>query len=163
MTRCRTGLPPPILGYGELTEWAAQGRRRRHPRKQSRTISNKAFARYIEETKQLLKDGNWADSHPGHYVALYFLLHEAVYGVSPIDLTSKDRKKAFFLASRLLKLEFADDKLEMVGHMKWAWSREEQREKWRRSNGRAGSRITWYRMFNGSLLTEYRIDKARHR
>jgi hypothetical protein len=122
-----------------------------------------------EEMIAMVKSRDWKNATGNHFVELYAWCHEKVYGVEPGEIrgTSKGattaRKAAIMMASRMLKAEF-ETPVNMANYLHWAFKREVEREKWRVENGREGGRITWRLVFAaGSLLTDYRIAKARQR
>jgi hypothetical protein len=122
-----------------------------------------------EEMLAMVKARDWKGATGNHFVELYAWCHEKVYGVEPGEIrgTSKAattaRKAAISMASRMLNSEF-EGAVGMANYLHWAFKREVEREKWRVENGREGGRITWRLVFAaGSLLTDYRIARARQR
>lgn len=98
-----------------------------------------------------------------HLIALYARAHESVYGVPPLELEEGDKYAgATNAANRMLKKEFDDDVLKMAEFVRWVWSEERKKEKWRRSNGRETRRIGWRLQFVArNLVTDYRVHLAR--
>lgn len=134
--------------------------------KKPRTITTTKAKRDKDarECKERREQGDWAGARPGHFVALYGACHEKIYGFIPSELESgKEYALAILAASRMLRSEFEGKSEIMVEFMRWAWKREEGREKWRRDNGKSGQRLGWRLQFNGSLLSDYRVDLARRK
>lgn len=118
--------------------------------------------RVHEEMQQMCTSGDWSSANSLHLVALYAWLHEGVYGVLPQELESSSAYVyAASEAKRMLARDFAGDFAQAVLFLQWTWKREEGREQWRRGNGRSGGRIGWKLQFGGSLVTDWKIDKAR--
>lgn len=110
----------------------------------------------------MAESGDWSAAHGGHLVALYEWLHAEVYGVATSELAvRRQRAVAASVAGAMVKREFAGDYGEAVRFMKWAWEREQEREEWRRANGRSGQRVGWRLQFGGALVTDWRLDEAR--
>lgn len=124
--------------------------------------SRGSIERAREEAVAMAADADWSSARGTHLVALYEKLHEAVYGVLPAELDGKNWALASAAAGRLVEKDFGGDPSKAVAFMRWAWRREQGRERWRRENGRDGSRIGWRLQFGGSMLTEYRISVARN-
>lgn len=125
------------------------------------TISDSQWGRMRDAVDAYMQLGDWANATPRDFVVLYAILHERVYGVAASELTPAERLHAAGAAARMLAREFAGDPNEMAEFMRWAWQREAVREKWRRDNNRDGGRIGWRLMFNGSLLTDWRLERTR--
>jgi hypothetical protein len=142
----------------QLAAWAHKPPKR----ERSKTISDSAFEKATLQMHSMAKSTDWSAATPRHILALYAWLHEKVYGVAPGELTSRERLIATGAASRMLDRDFDGDQGAMVAYVLWTWKRERATEKWRRENGRVeGRRIGWRLQFNGSLLTDYRIELAR--
>jgi hypothetical protein len=122
----------------------------------SKTIGDAAFGRAISQTREMMSTGVWGPAYPRHFVALYVVLHEMVYGVTPAELGPRPRVLAAGFAARMLEKEFDDDPGKMAAYVKWVWTREKDREEWRRKNGRDSGRIGWRLMFGPALLTDWR-------
>jgi hypothetical protein len=135
----------------------------RAKKKETKQISNAAWANAVREVHRML-DGEvpWNEASSLEFVALYAILHLKIYGVEAIELGPTERLHATGAAGRLKKKEFDDRGDDFVKYMKWAWIREEGRERWRRDHNRDGGRLGWKLMFNGSLLTDYRVSIKRH-
>lgn len=134
---------------------------RRKPRvMKTKSISDGPWEKARRQAAEMIRSGHWEDAIPRHFVAAYAILHEMVYGVAPAELTPVSRLRAARTASLCLQREFGDDAAEMADFLRWTWTREREREKWRRANGREGGRIGVYLQF-GALVTDYRLAIAR--
>lgn len=125
------------------------------------TISDKEWEIAKKEAWRRMQSANWEGAQPRVFAALYALLHERVYSVAPSELTPQIRAYATGAAKRMLAREFDDKPEEMAVFMRWAWMREQKREAWRRENNRDGGRISWTLQFNGSLITDWRLEQSR--
>jgi len=141
-----------------LDVWAT-----RKPRAKSKGVGDKPMRKAADEAEHFMRTGEWDAARPIHFVALYAHLHESVYGAAPVELGPTERLHACGAAKRMLEKHFDHQSAEMAAFMRWAWTREKGREQWRRDNDRSGGRIGWSLMFNGALLTDFRIDLARTR
>lgn len=137
------------------------GNRLEEKRPRAKTISDSAFARATREAVLMMESGDWSAAVPRHFVALYALLHEKVYGVRADELTPSARLVAAGLARGMCDRLFGGDPGEMAGYMRWVWAREKDREAWRRANQKDGGRIGARLVFGGALVTEYRLHLAR--
>jgi len=118
--------------------------------------------KYFAEADVLRQASKWDDARPGHFVALYGMLHARTYGAPPAELErGRDYAQAILAAATLLKREFESDPARMFEFLRWTWAREEGREKWRRQNANGGSRIGWRLQFGAALITDYRVERAR--
>ena len=140
-------------------EWGSS----RGEKRDRKTITDGRFDKAVREAEAMMRGGDWADAKPLHFVALYVVLHEGVYGVSPGELGPQQRLQACGFAHRLLKHEFDEEPAAMAAFVRWTWQREKEREQWRRANARSGGRIGWRLQFSGTLLTDYRIDCERRK
>jgi hypothetical protein len=134
---------------------------RPQPKRSRRTIGQAAWNRMLDETARMMRTADWSEALPGHFVALYAMLFEKVYGVGVADLGPSERFFAMTAATRMLSKHFDDNTTVMADFMRWVWIREETREKFRRENHRGGGSIGWRLMFLGALVTEYQIDNVR--
>lgn len=125
-----------------------------------RRLENAAMDRAMEDVVRFTAEQDWSQAKGRHWVALFAKFHREVYGVEPADLTPKARMDAAVMAAALVRRHFKEPD-EMAEFVWWCWQRERGREKWRRENGRAGGSITWRLQFNGALVTDFRIDRAR--
>jgi hypothetical protein len=131
-------------------------------RKRSFSTGPTVRERVTAEMDAMAESGDWSDGNGAHLVALYCWCHRAVYGLEPEDLDSKGWARAAALAARMILTQFGGDCTAAALFVRWAWSREHEREEYRRKNGRSGSRLTWWFQFaGGALVTEYRLDIAR--
>lgn len=130
-------------------------------KKKLKATSATVFERTRHEVERMMKSGEWNEALPRHFVALYAIRHEQVYGIAPGELTPAMRTKAAGMATRMLTQQFNSDPIEMADYFWWVWAREASNEKWRRANGRSGGRIGVGYMFTNKLVTDWRLDKAR--
>lgn len=131
-------------------------------RKKPKRRSGPQSERWQDETRMLMKNGEWGGAGPQHLVALYIILHEWCYDVAPADMKGQVLLGARSSVNKLLTKEFGGDIFACVDYIKWAWSREKGREDWRREKGVPGRRLLWRHLFMyGQVLTDYRIDAAR--
>jgi hypothetical protein len=140
-----------------LEAWVGSKDRREKPK----TIADAQWRKAREWAEGAMRDGDWSEALPRHFVAAYELLHERTYGVAPAELTPAVRLQAAGLAAAMLRKEFDDDPEEMAEFLRWTWNQEAKTEKWRRANNRDGRRIGFRLQFTGALLTDYRISKKR--
>jgi hypothetical protein len=131
------------------------------PRKKRKySLTKENVARWRVEVKQMLgkEHCKW---EPYHLVALYLELHLWCYGVEDV-LDSKDRIRAVSFARSMVEREHNGDMESAINFIRWAWSSEKGKEKWRRDNGISNGRLHWYKLFKQpSLHVEYRISLER--
>lgn len=123
--------------------------------------SKGAIERAREQMHAMAESADWEQAGGAHLVALYEWLHEQVYGVATAELDARTWALAAQAAARMADQQFEGDYGRAVVFMRWVWKREIEREKWRRENGKSGSRIGWKLAFHGSLVTDYKVDRAR--
>lgn len=113
------------------------------------------------EAQAFITLGDWTNAHAHHFVGLFAVLFEHVYGVA-LDIKGNDWRGACSSARGMLKREFDNDRGRMLSYVRWVWSREAERESWRRENGKTGNVIGWRLMFSSTkLLTEFKVHLAR--
>ena len=132
-------------------------------KKKSSGIGDRAFLKCLDEVAGMLADGQWSKAKGRHFVALYADLHTRIYGVEPIDLGPKERMFASRMADMLLEKQFEGDPDRMAKFIAWTWSREKEREAWRRRtpSSTSGYRIDWRLQFGPRLLVDFRISESR--
>lgn len=150
----------------DVEEFAASAPKPRKGKKRidATSILERACEQLDEMKQAYRKNPNaFDDIEPRHLVALYFQLHEHVYGVAPAELRDGQQYLgAVSAAKKLLKQEFDEDPLSMVEFLRWCWQRERRAEKWRRKNDRETRRIGWRLQFVArNLVTDYRVALAR--
>jgi len=128
------------------------------------TIGQSVWQKACANAIRFMAEGDWKEAWPRDFVAAYAVLHKDIYGIDPIELTPEIRMRAAAQAANLLTKEFHDDKNLFADFLRWTWTREEAREKWRRENGRPGGRIGWNTQFiAGGILSDWRLDHVRRR
>lgn len=132
-----------------------------------------AIAQATAEAEQMAKSGDWDAARGVHLVALYAQMHRLVYGVAAEELDGAGRgtaavKKAqleWAVASKAAQAfcaeQFGADFGDAVEFVRWAWKREQWREKKRRENPGDDFRIGWRYQFGAKLATDYRLAVAR--
>jgi hypothetical protein len=119
---------------------------------------------YRRDIEHMIPTGEWSEAGPGHIVSLYAWCHEKVYGIYPSELTNPFQyAKAMDAVRDISEYHFDGDPAECVAFVRWSWKREEDRERWRRDNGKSGSRLVWRFQFNDAMVTDYLLDIARRR
>jgi hypothetical protein len=157
------GLPPLLSaeeGRKMAADFCAPVSSKRAPKK-SKTMGDAAFEKKLEEVGDMLKSGRWNEATPMHFVALYVDLYYRVYGILPEDLGPKERVIAGKMASGMLDRTFGGDRQKMSQFMAWTWTREKEREQYRRENNKDGQVIGWAFQFGNKLISSYRIAEAR--
>lgn len=137
---------------------AACGVRLPEPKKKRKP--NVDYARIREETREMIRSQSFAGAKPSHFVALYELMHEQVYGVEATDMTNEQRRRAGFRASQFLGTECNGDPELFARYVRWFWRREKERETWRKEEQRV-YRATWGAAFSRSAAVEFRMALAR--
>jgi len=148
----------------EMDAWTAPVvDRRKKQAERPKTITNKSMERAANELQAFMTSGEWGGAKPLHFVALFAWLHEKVYQVHPVDLTPEARMTACGMASAMLKRDFSDDPAQFATFLRWVWTREREREAWRRENNRDGGSIGWRFQFaaGSKLVVDYRLHLAR--
>lgn len=130
------------------------------PRKRSPGLLR---TKHIAEVSDRMARKEWDGMTPGKLVALYWICHEKVYGVVPLEL---DRavtwETAMKVAGSMVKRHFDDDMERAITFMRWVWTREQRQEQWRRDNKREGRRINWKNQFSQDyLITDWRAAAMR--
>lgn len=145
----------------ELEEWVA-GKGRKN-KKRPATIPPKAWEKALAEAREMMAGGDWALATPRHYVAVYAIQHEVVYGVAPVELTPTARLRAAGMAANMLVRQLGGSQAAMAAFLRWTWQREAERERYRRDRGGGGGRLTAHAQFNGVVLTDYLLEQNRRR
>ncbi len=117
--------------------------------------------RAADEIADMHKRGSFHGAEPIHLVAIYLELHIRVYGVEAVDLGPSERPGAIAAAASLVRTYFEGSGERAVEFVRWVWRREQDREKWRRENGRDGKRLSWRLQFSSALVADYRVALAR--
>lgn len=130
------------------------------PRKRS---AGTLRTKHIAEVRDRWKRKEWDGMTAGKLVALYWLCHEEVYGVVPAEIDKANIwATAMMAAGSMVKRHFDDDIERAITFMRWVWTREQGREKWRRENKRDGQRINWKNQFSQDyLITDWRAAAMR--
>ncbi len=131
-------------------------------KKKSRTVAASTFDRTRVETQEMIDTRDWGACAARHLVALYDLMHLKIYGID-VTMSGSERYTATLMAGGFVKRAFGGDFEKSVDYFRWAWTREKEREKWRRENGRDGGTIGLGFMFSNKLLDQYRIALVRQR
>jgi hypothetical protein len=106
----------------------------------------------------------WEEMDARRFLGLYIACHRKVYGTEPEDLFAQ-WAGAISAVRSMLEKEFGGSPEKMVAFCQWAWSREQAREKQRRSNGGGDYRMAWRFLFvrqaAAGMLTDWRTSLAR--
>jgi len=131
----------------------------------AKVISDSTFAQRQREAAVMVASGDWTEARPGHFVALYAMGHAKAYGVPPLELTPPARMGAAAMVAKLLRDSFGGEPQRLYAFVRWVWTREREREEWRRANNREGRRVSWQLQFGKLFLTDYAlaIERAKTR
>ena len=124
------------------------------------SIGDALIEKLFAEVDTMIENNDLGDFTPSHAVAMHAHLFSETYGV-PTGDPPAFRGAVCRRAASLFEKEFAKNAQEFVKYILWVWVREEQREEWRRKNGRSGATIGAMWQFDQRLVTEYRIDQKR--
>lgn len=122
-----------------------------------RGLGDAAHSTACGEASEAIARSDFSLFLPRHFVALYDLLHQRVYGLAPSELVPKTRTIAAGMAKRLLDREFEGDRGEMAQYMRWVFNREAGRHAWRVREGKPLTRIGFGFCFGGALVTDWRL------
>ena len=119
--------------------------------------------KHIAEVRERMLRKEWNGRTPGKMVAMYWLCHEKVYGVPPLELNKTTAwQTAMKMAGGMVKRHFDDDMERAITFMRWVWTSEAEREKRRRENKRDGQRLNWKNQFSQDyLITDWRAAAMR--
>jgi len=124
------------------------------------SIGDGLIEKLFTEVVAMIDSNDFSEFTPSHAVAMHAHLFSETYGV-PTGDPPAFRGVVCRRAASLFEKEFEKDAEAFVKYILWVWSREEQREEWRRKNGRSGATIGAMWQFDQRLVTEYRIDQKR--
>lgn len=164
-----TELPDPLANFiGDVDAYQRRKKQRSKATPSSQRKSQiEAIDRRIELQKQAATDREreacWDGVTAGQLIALYWVCHVKLYGVEPAELSDATTwSNAMKCAGNLVKLQFEGDVQRAVHYMRWLWTREREREEWRRSNRVEGKRLTWQACFvYKNNITDWRAAKVR--
>lgn len=139
-------------------EFGSEPEVEKKPRK--RILSSRDFDALLKETNALKSSNDWDSFTPKHFVGLYCLLHQHVYGVLPTEVRSQYRQ-AVGASMRMLHNVFGADCSNMIEFMRWVWKREEFKEQ--RRDPDSDFRIGWRLQFGAALVNDYQVALARRR
>lgn len=149
----------------QLAAWAATSEKPKSPGpKKAKTLhgtSDAQMLKHLDEVTEMLRTKKWNLAGPQHFVALYADLHFRVYGVQDLALDSKNRAYAKSAARRMLAEDFGSDPGAMAAFVAWTWTREREKEAWRREKGIDRGRMQWRFQFGKALLVDYRLAVER--
>lgn len=155
---------PETLEFQELVAAMEKKQDRKKQRANVRTVAASKFDRTLSEVDVMILSSNWDGAKPRHLVALYDRMHTKIYGVECVELGPTERYNTVMQALTLVKSEFEGDAENAVEFMRWVWSREMNKLKWCRENGHGTpNRITPWKMFSKSFVTDYRVALAQSR
>ncbi len=131
--------------------------------------SSTGLAKQVREVKLMMENEGqpgasvWAKAKASHLIALYYILHEMVYGVPP-DLKGDELKQSKLASGQFLKSKCKGDFEMAVGYMRWIWKRERSREVWRRDNHIDGKVLGWRLIIrHPAMFTEYKVSIERRK
>jgi hypothetical protein len=158
-------IAPKILS--PLAAWAGarvneKGRICAKEKRTRTTVAASAFNRTRAETQGMMDSGDWSACTARHFLALYDLMHEKIYGIES-GMTASERHTAVLRTGSFVKREFSGDYDKALDYFRWLWTREQGREKWRRENGRDTTRLILAFCYSSSMLTDYRLMLTRRR
>lgn len=107
----------------------------------------------------MMRTGEWDGARPMHFVAVYWVMHVAVYGIGSDELAAKDEwKQSAAIAGRLLRTAFKGDCVSMAEYLRWLWDRTRRRRERAVLKGRDIAHIGVRLVFSGRLVTEWRAS-----
>lgn len=124
-------------------------------RKGPKKVRTRAPAKLAAELDEMVQTGDWSKVEPAHIVEFYAFCHRQVYGARPPELDrsgkigDRERMGAISSVKKLVADCFEGDHVAAALFVRWAWKREDEREKWARSKKVERSRLTWRALFAG--------------
>lgn len=118
---------------------------------------------YIAEVESRIARQDWNNVNVGLLVAIYWVCHVKIYGTPPAELDSASAwTNAMKCAGLLVQQQFDGDVQKAVNFLRWVWTREREREEWRKKNDVPTKRISWQQQFiYKTLVTDWRAAKFR--
>ncbi len=142
--------------YQSTEEWLGT-REENKGRAKTLTITDSAMRRARAQTEAMLQSGDWGPALGRHFVSLFMMLHEKVYGVEALEMDSRACFQAAGMAAKLQKDHFEGDPGATARFIIWVWEKERADEKWRRENRRDPGRRIGYRLqFGPYKVADYR-------
>lgn len=118
-------------------------------------VPKRKFLERLSKTRNVITDkSSWSTLTASDFVYLYAVLHESVYGFTPVEVRDQ-MKSATFAAARVLNQQFDGSRPAMVEFMRWCWTREKRSFATRPPEN--DFRIGWRYQFCERVLTDYRI------
>lgn len=155
--------PPPDDFEAEGEKRAV--RKKMHPlpykRKAGINITDRSWKKARHEMLEKAQSGDWANTKPLHLLVLHCELFNKIYKFEALDTYGKMRTHAVFAVANLLKTAFNGDVEKIVAYVKWVWTREEEREEYRKANGKGGQTLGWKLVFSHHLLNDFANDLRR--
>lgn len=129
-------------------------------RRAKRSIAAAVYSRTEFETQAMIDERNFDGCQIRHLVALYAIMHKKCYGVEVV-MSSTERYTATARMGRFARTMFGGDLDKVIDYLRWLWTREMSREKWRRENNHGGGTISFFATISGALVTQYRVFLSR--
>ncbi len=126
--------------------------------KRSLSAPRNRFEDLLKQVNVMRDSCAWATFEPKHFVGLYCLLHQHVYGVIPEEVRG-EYAIVVGAASRCLRMQFGGSNEAMVDFMRWTWTREKSRLPTRSEEDTF--RIGWRYQFGQRLVTDFRTHQLR--
>lgn len=119
------------------------------------------LVKLTNQTKSMMDGDDWSKAQPMHLVGLYIILHKMVYGVAP-TLDAQELAFAKVAAREFMRTK-CKGKFDIgLEFMRWVWSRERNREQYRRDKHIDGKVLGWRSILKyPEFWTEYRVGQER--
>ena len=129
-------------------------------KKRSNTVTPKTWEKAMFVVRTMFATGDWTRATPIHLVATFALLHRSTYGVLPGELDAVTLFRVRLHATKFFVQEFDSDWSKFVQYARWVWTREKQREEWRKRNNN-DYRLGPYQFFSKKILTDWIVSQGR--
>lgn len=143
----RSEAPPPKSSERPVGLMALSSRRSNpetRKRKKKNGPGRAAINRLMAEVSEMSRTGNWdGATTPAHYLALWCLVHDHVYGSRPTELVNEQWLGALSALKKLLRDECGGRYDVLRVYIRYFWRREKDRQEWRHQNGKPPHAITW--------------------
>jgi hypothetical protein len=114
--------------------------------KKPKPVSGEFVREAMSRAQTHARKADWSGANESTVLGLFAWLHEQVYGVDPTQELRTVWVYGIQAVGKLIREEF-NSITEVVEFVRWTWTRERGREKWRRDNGRPGGRVSWRTQF----------------
>lgn len=126
------------------------------------SATSDVFAQSKLQAIEKMESGDWTDTHPIVFIAVFSIWHEREYGFIDSELEVVRQRKYFIsVISNVIRVQFDNNTNDYAEFVRWTFERYAQKSKWMASKHLEIKRLNAYALTNLSAINDFKLACTR--